>query len=258
MGCLAALVCMALPVAGIVPTKDVETPFECLKSLTAVSQSHSSHWSHGVYDVSCDYVSEADEGVVYKSLQSGFLKYLALPARRKDGSAKWQVVVDGVVYQFRFETTLDSIRKEQGNTVKIDVRPRPHLSMSMSVPLDGFVPKRWWKGAIYSGGKPPTFQWDKSVVAIAGQTERLNYGHLYQAIVNRSFEEYSASMRLILLNKGYWESREGSDVRVYQNLEDHTYRVVISKAGADRTAVQWSVIKNVLKLHRKLRPGAAG
>lgn len=247
MGCLAALLCLTVQASAIVPTKDVETPFACLKAFKVVSKSHSFHWSHGVYDTYCDYVSDLSENDLLNYLNREFAKYKLLPDNIEEGSYCWTLLSDGIKYRFKLQKDQSYIRHEQGDTVKIEVKSGTKLSMQMTVPLDGQNPRKWWNEAIFRGTKPPIFQWDMSVVAVGGKPERFNSGFMYQAIVNRPVEQYAFVLGKKLLSIGYEKVREDAKVYCYRNTKRHAYSIRLWSAGKDRTYIEWNVTKRLLQ-----------
>jgi len=244
MGSLIALLCLSGQASGIVPTKDVETPFMFLKALTVVSQSHSSQWSHGVFAIRCDYTSTKTKDDLYANLTKGFSKYLVLPERSKSGTAGWRIRVDGIDYRFRFETVVESVKKIDGAVTRLVIEEHPHLRMEISVPIYGVAPKRWWKQAVFGDSVDTEFELDHSIKAVSGSVDE-ERGY-YTAYLDGSPKDWNSYLRPKLVSAGFKANKGGSAGYYFRSTKQGMYQVIIGKVrnGANsfdlnHTSVQW-------------------
>lgn len=246
MSCLVAWVCLSAQVSAIVPTKDVETPFACLKTLTLASRVHSSQWTHGVFAVKCDYTSPKSKDDLYADLKKGFSKYLVLPERNKSGTAGWRIRQDGIDYRFRFLTTVDSVKSIDHGVTKLEVLERPHLTLEMSVPIEGQEPKRWWKEAILPDMELREFILDRSIRAVYG-TWTQGGANRYAAVLDGSPEAWLSALKEPLRTAGYKKGRGGRISYLFYHPKSEINLIVISKLqkgshtfDASRTSLEWS------------------
>ncbi len=252
MGCLIAWVCLSAQAAGIVPTKDVETPFACLKALTLASRGHSSQWSHGVFAITCDYTSLKSAEGLYADLKKGFSKYLALPERTKSGAAGWRIRVDAIDYRFRFQTTVDSVKSIDKGITRVEIRERPHLNLEISVPDDGSEPKRWWKEAIVKTSALTEFELDRSIKAAGSYPENLSVGQRSYAYLDGSVSDALLRLQGVLQANGYLQAHTKQKGVTFYNLKRPMYRVVFyefNQSGRTLTKMIWFWSKSKGKRH---------